>query len=217
MEGYYNDFATLRTRSNIREDDDKLIVRFLSGLSYEIRCAIELNTLWILRNLFKQQLKRYNTYKKYSSNKESSHWNKHKKGDSQLTSAKEGKSSKPDDSLPSYSFHSSIKCFEWLVKGHVASNCLNEKFMIAKDKEVYEIDYSLYFYSSQSSPSELGGDYELTPIEGDFIMVRRLLGVQVIDDDSQKENNFHTRCLLCEKMSSLIVDSGSCINVLALY
>lgn len=53
----------------------------------------------------------------------------------------------------------------------------------------------------------------MAPVEGDLLMVRRLLGVQVKDDDSQKENVFHTRCLVDGKVCSLIVDSGSCTNV----
>nr|XP_027186283.1 uncharacterized protein LOC101514004 [Cicer arietinum] len=210
VEDYYKDFETLIIRSNIREDDDAIIARFLDGLSYEIRDV----ELVHKSSTIEQQLKRKSTYKKYSSNKDSSHWNKHKRdGDSPLASAKEGKSSKPKAQIPSSSSHSSIKCFKCLGRGHIASNCPNKKSMIAKAKEVYESDSSFYSYSSQSSPSELGSDYQLAPVEGDLLMVRRLLGVQVKDDDSQKENIFHTRCLLDGKVCSLVVDSGSCTNV----
>lgn len=45
-------------------------------------------------------------------------------------------------------------------------------------------------------------------------MVRRLLGVHIKDNDnSQRENIFHTRCLVNGKTCSLIIDSGSCTNV----
>jgi len=32
-------------------------------------------------------------------------------------------------------------------------------------------------------------------------------------DESQRENIFHTRCLINDKLCSLIVDEGSCANV----
>ncbi|KAI4353626.1 hypothetical protein L6164_002559 [Bauhinia variegata] len=46
-------------------------------------------------------------------------------------------------------------------------------------------------------------------------MVRRLLGSQVKkeEDASQRENIFHTRCLIQGKVCSLIIDGGSCTNV----
>ena len=45
-------------------------------------------------------------------------------------------------------------------------------------------------------------------------MVRRLLGSQAKDlDERQRENIFHTRCLIQGKVCSLIIDGGSCTNV----
>nr|KYP33998.1 hypothetical protein KK1_045093 [Cajanus cajan]KYP34000.1 hypothetical protein KK1_045095 [Cajanus cajan] len=44
-------------------------------------------------------------------------------------------------------------------------------------------------------------------------MVKRLLGSQPCPTSlSQRENIFHTRCLVSKRACSLIVDSGSCSN-----
>nr|KYP76514.1 hypothetical protein KK1_020759 [Cajanus cajan] len=44
-------------------------------------------------------------------------------------------------------------------------------------------------------------------------MVKRLLGSQPCPTSlSQRENIFHTRCLVAKRTCSLIVDSGSCSN-----
>ena len=61
------------------------------------------------------------------------------------------------------------------------------------------------------SPSEEESEI---PCEGDLLVVRRMLG-QVLKpfDESQRENIFHTRCLINDKLCSLIVDEGSCANV----
>jgi len=65
--------------------------------------------------------------------------------------------------------------------------------------------------TSSRSQSE---DKYVLPFEGDFLVVRCMLGhILKPFDESQRENIFHTRCLINEKLCSLIVDGGSCTNV----
>ena len=74
--------------------------------------------------------------------------------------------------------------------------------------------------SSSSSESEEEGEHafeseceEAFAYEGDLYMVQRLLGSQPCElSPSQRENIFHTRCKVNDKICSLIVDSGSCCN-----
>ncbi|XP_061347567.1 uncharacterized protein LOC133293067 [Gastrolobium bilobum] len=56
--------------------------------------------------------------------------------------------------------------------------------------------------SSDSAPPSDEEEYEEETIpEGDLFMVRRMLGSQAIDgDESQRENIFHTRCLIQGKV-----------------
>ena len=52
------------------------------------------------------------------------------------------------------------------------------------------------------------------PCEGDLLVVRHMFGhIQKPLDESQKENIFHTRCLINDKLCSLIAYGGICINV----
>ena len=44
-------------------------------------------------------------------------------------------------------------------------------------------------------------------------MVRCMLGQVPKELESQRENIFHSRCLINNKICSLIIDSGSCVNV----
>ena len=45
-------------------------------------------------------------------------------------------------------------------------------------------------------------------------MARRALSVQAKEDDEvQRENIFHTRCHVQNKVCSVIIDGGSCTNV----
>jgi len=51
-------------------------------------------------------------------------------------------------------------------------------------------------------------------MQGDMLMLRRLLGSQMQPlDNTQRENIFHTRCTINRNLCSLIVDGGSCTNV----
>ena len=65
--------------------------------------------------------------------------------------------------------------------------------------------------SPSKSPSE--NEYEF-PCEGDLLVIRRMLGtIPKHLDYTQRENNFHTRCLINNKLCSMIIDWASCTNV----
>jgi hypothetical protein len=53
------------------------------------------------------------------------------------------------------------------------------------------------------------------PMEGESLVARRALSAQVKEDDieQQRENIFHTRCHINNKVCSMIIDGGSCTNV----
>ena len=65
-----------------------------------------------------------------------------------------------------------------------------------------------------SEEEEVGEELKEEAMQGDMLMVRRLLGSQMQPlDDTQRENIFHTRCTVNSKLCSLIVDGGSYTNV----
>jgi hypothetical protein len=47
------------------------------------------------------------------------------------------------------------------------------------------------------------------------LVIRRALNMQIKEDDvdQQRENIFHTRCHIQNKVCSMIIDGGSCANV----
>ncbi|GKV00638.1 hypothetical protein SLEP1_g13302 [Rubroshorea leprosula] len=51
-------------------------------------------------------------------------------------------------------------------------------------------------------------------IDGELLVTRRTLNVQAKEDDEvQRDNIFHTRCHIKNKVCSVIIDGGSCTNV----
>jgi len=68
--------------------------------------------------------------------------------------------------------------------------------------------------SSSSSSSESESGCDVPPLEGDLLMVRRLMwSVREDRYKTQRANIFHTRCMVMGKICSLIIDGGSCTNV----
>ena len=65
-----------------------------------------------------------------------------------------------------------------------------------------------------SMPSLEDADDEEYAVQGELKVERRDLSVQVKEDDEvQRENIFHTRCHVQNKVCSVIIDGGSCTNV----
>lgn len=55
---------------------------------------------------------------------------------------------------------------------------------------------------------------EEEPIKGELLVARRSLNLQTKTEElEQRENLFHTRCMVQGKLCSLIIDGGSCTNV----
>ena len=105
---------------------------------------------------------------------------------------------------------SDIKCFKCLGRGHIASECPTKRNMLVKDGEIVSES------SSESAPQSDEEYDEEFAVEGDILMVRRLLGnLSKENERSQRENIFHTRCLVQDKVCSLIIDGGSCTNVVS--
>ncbi|RDX94053.1 hypothetical protein CR513_23607, partial [Mucuna pruriens] len=101
---------------------------------------------------------------------------------------------------------SNIKCFKCLGKGHIASQCPNR----SDDGEI----------GSEGSIREVGTSVESESLSdgshyvGDLIVVRRLMNSYVGEEAKiERENIFHSRCLILGNLCSMIIDEGSCVNV----
>jgi hypothetical protein len=67
-------------------------------------------------------------------------------------------------------------------------------------------------------PSLEDADNEQNAVVGDLLVARRVLNVEVKEEESnQRENYFHTRCFVNNNVCSVIIDGGSCTNVASTY
>ena len=107
--------------------------------------------------------------------------------------------------------------------GHKAYNCPDKRVRVIKNGEIqYECSSSSSLsFPSSSSPSSLtkstscpNGDFVLHPKKGDLLVVRQMPDNVYKDiGDSQRENIFHSRSLINNKVCVLIIDEGSFTNV----
>ena len=107
-----------------------------------------------------------------------------------------------------------IKCFCCLGVGHIASQCPNKKTMIAHING--EVETKSKGDNDQIPSFEDACDDDMEyPVKGESLVARRALCAQVKEDDmeQQREDVFHTRCHINNKVCSMIIDWGSCTNV----
>ena len=104
-----------------------------------------------------------------------------------------------------------IKCFKCQDRGHIASQCPNIRVIVMRDNGEIETDNES---DCDSMPSLKDADDEEYIVQGELMVARRALSVQVKgDDEVQRENIFHIRCHIQKKVCSVIIDGGSCTNV----
>jgi hypothetical protein len=215
-------------RANVEEDQEATMARFLSGLNRDIANVVELQHYVEVEGMVhmamkvEMQLERKGAARYTSVS--STHWKpKWDRTDQAVVKGKaeppKGKDEGTSKNKPKVDFQPSrnrnIKCFKCLGSGHIASQCPNKWVMVMRNNGEVTTD-------SEDDSDEMpelvdasdddGVEY---PVEGESFVIRLALNTQIkIDDmEQQRENIFHTRCYMNNKVCSMIIDEGSCTNV----
>ncbi|XP_016734010.2 uncharacterized protein [Gossypium hirsutum] len=233
VEDYYKEMEIAMIRTDVQEDREATMARFLAGLNREIANIVELQHYVEIVDMVhmaikvEKQIKKKGSARGYSYSN-TSKWNQGSSKSASTNPIKEPttppKTLKPiaesskGKSVDNFQNRSrDIKCFRCLGRGHVASQCPNQNAMIMRPNGDIESEEEI---DKNEEEVEIPSDNEeeiAFAIEGEMLVVKRNLSVQTSVDKLQRENLFHTRGLVKERVCSIVIDGGSCTNVASTY
>ncbi|KAL4340489.1 hypothetical protein GQ457_08G031310 [Hibiscus cannabinus] len=220
---FFKEMEMTIMRANIVEDREATMAQFLAGLNTEIASVVELQHYVELEDMAHMAIKvekqqrrktvnRGNTPSKPFSNSFNAPNNFRKPAPQaplQPPVADVGRGKQPIHQERSRD----ILCFKCLGRGHIVSQCPNRRTMLLLDSGEIESE------SEEDEPilpreTVQEEDDTLQSFEtGDVLVIKRSLTTQPTQDNQQRENIFHTRCLVNNKVCVVIIDGGSCTNV----
>jgi hypothetical protein len=226
VEDYTAEFDHSMMRCDIVEPEEQMVAHYLGGLRSEISNVVQLQPYWTYNDVCKlahkveKQLKdRRSTSRPFnqggitnrgsSSTAKTVPYSKVVAAKSANDGAKPpAKNESPAGSNRPNTSNSNKKCFKCQGFGHISSNCPNRK-MISLVEEDLEDDV-------EDEPVDEGSEEEWTYADqGESLVIRRILKSTYIEQDWLRNNIFHTKCTSSGKVCNVIIDGGSCENVVS--
>jgi hypothetical protein len=222
VEDYHKEMEVAMIRANVEEDREATMARFLSGLNRDITNVIELQHYVKIEDMVhmvmkvERQLKRKGIarYTSVSNTTWKSKWDRNDSAEAKRKTEPpkekdEGTSNKPKvESQPSR--NRDIKCFKRLGSRHITSKCPNRRVMIMRDNGKVMTESEDDSDGMPELVDTSDDDGMVYPVTGESLFVRRALNtyIKVDDVEQQRENIFHTRCHVNNKVCSMIIDGG---------
>ncbi|RVW19071.1 hypothetical protein CK203_087628 [Vitis vinifera] len=207
VDDYHKEMEIAMIQANVEEDREATMARFLNGLNRDIANVVELQYYVELEDMVhmaikvERKLKRKET-QSFQNPGSSASWRPNGRKDEEVVFKSKTEPPKRRDEAPNVN------------KGHIASQCPNKRTMIARVDGKVETE-SEEDDDQMPSMEDACDDNVEYPVEGESLVARCALSAQVKGDDmkQQRENIFHTRCHINNKVCSMIIDGGSCTNV----
>jgi len=221
VKDYYKEMEMTMVRANVNKDREATMTQLLNGLNKEIAHVVELQhyvelddwCIWPLRwkgNLSKKEYLSTTLVLVHPTNRVGRKRKRVFQRKQSRTKTAEDLKGKGKAKTQS-SRNSDIKCFKCLDSRHITSQCPNKRVMVLSDNIVEserEGDKSMVETEEESDEVEY-------TTAGKALVTRCVLNSQVKEDDMEqrRENIFHTRFLINNKVCSIIIDGGSCTIV----
>jgi hypothetical protein len=219
------------------------MARFLAGLHWDIRDKVELQHYVELEDMVHMAMKIENQLKRRGNNSNTPRQNQSSWRSSQPASSGSSSKGnqwkneavprdekkpffKPRTETPNSASKGSAgtsdvrnrerKCYKCQGFGHIMSECPNRRTMILRDngEVVTDGEDTDPEMPALEDPDDEEEGEEIVAPTGKLLVARRILSAQTQPEErEQRENLFHTRCLVQDKICSVIIDGGSCTNV----
>ncbi|KAA0057648.1 putative polyprotein [Cucumis melo var. makuwa] len=215
---YYREMETLIGRARIQEDEEDTMSRFLGGLNQEIAHLVDRNPPYNMEDMYHYAIKIEAQLKeeKERSKRNESMQSRGKFVVAQKVETESSNTKKVEASKEVREKTSSIQCWKCKGFGHMSKDCINKRVMVVRNGMIDSED------ECEENDAQLEEEYE-TPVDDEYIeegssislITRRVLNVKIKEEkiEDQRENLFHTRCLIKGSPCSLVIDNGSCTNV----
>ncbi|XP_056694837.1 uncharacterized protein [Spinacia oleracea] len=218
---YIAEFEDLSMKCDNAEPEEQTIARFLTRLDPKISKVVQLQQYWSFNDVTKlalkvesQQTKEKTGFKTVT--KETPYRGNPStrfpppRANSSTTMKKVENPAATSKPFKQVSNPTSRRCFKCQGFGHNASECPNSRIISFVEEELFEDDQVEESQEDEADQEVLHAD------KGESLVIRRILNAAPIEEDEWLRHNiFHTRCTSHGKICNVIIDSGSCENVVA--
>ncbi|CAL1354507.1 unnamed protein product [Linum trigynum] len=95
------------------------------------------------------------------------------------------------------------------------NQCPNRRALVLLENGQYVSDSEEEEHARETLESEVDESIKMEPPPGSLLVTGRMLSVQPKEDLEQRENLFHTRCVVDGKLLAVVIDGGSCTNAIS--